>query len=415
MRTDAVTDDAADILRSAEKRADENRKVEPATPYSETLRFPETAWRGDFADYRQAMRDTTEASDVFHFAAFWAAAAVCLGRRAYMFTGERIFPNFYGVLFGTTGDKKTTAQRQIINTGILPTEIQIIRNLGSTEGLADKLRRSDESDVVALMSWEEITSLFARGRWNGSTILEFITECFDCPPEWGVAYRREPIRIVAPTPTILAGTTPEWFWKNARADDFYGGFGNRFLYFTGQKKAANPSPKEPDSATLRRLRAALARLNGIQPIQAQFSPIATKLWETFYIGWEAKDRSGLYGAATKRIHVYVRKLAITYAALEGTLPEITIDQLKASIAVGLYCAECARVLVEARSASIRPEGEIEQRILDWVRNHDVAKKRYMQQTLSKVAGSCEVFNRAIAALQKAEAIEILGGQVFLAR
>ena len=415
MRLDAMTDEAADILRGAEARANPSQIAEVETRDREPLSFPESAWRGVFADYRLAMMDTTEASDVFHFVALWAASAISLGRRTYMFTGERTFPNFYGVLFGTTGDKKTTAQRQIINTGILPPSTQIIRNLGSTEGLADMLGRADEGDAVSLMFWEEITSLFARGRWNGSTILQFITECFDCPPEWGIAYRKEPIRIVAPTPSILAGTTPEWFWKNARADDFYGGFGNRFAYFTGQKKTPNPSPREPDSTALGRVRESLARANMIQQTQAHFSPLAAKLWDKFYIDWEGKDRLGLYGAATKRIHVYVRKLGMTYAALEGTLPEITMDQLKASISVGLYSAECARILVEAQSAAIRPEGQIEQRILDWITKNEGARKRYMQQTLSKVAGSCEAFTRSVQALEKGGMIKILEGRVYLAR
>jgi hypothetical protein len=100
----------------------------------------------------------------------------------------------------------------------------VIRNLGSTEGLADALKREDGSDTVALFFWEELTVLFACGRWTGSTIPEFITETFDCRPEWGMKYRKDPINLVAPTPTIRAGTTCEWFWKN--------GNGNRPYFLT---------------------------------------------------------------------------------------------------------------------------------------------------------------------------------------
>lgn len=155
--------------------------------------FPETAWRGAIADYHEAMTGTTEASDVAHFSAFWAAAAVTLGRRVSMYAGERIFANVYLSVFGPTGDKKTTAQRRILNCGLLALSIRIIRNLGSTEGLADALKRDDGADMVALFFWEELTALLARGRWSGSTILEFITETFDCPPEWGMKYRKDPI------------------------------------------------------------------------------------------------------------------------------------------------------------------------------------------------------------------------------
>ena len=408
MQRDSVTDEAADILRGAEARAD----ARPEILESELPDFPESAWRGSFADYRSAMQDTTEASDVFHFAAFWAGSAVSLGRNVWTFSGERIYPNFYGIVYGSTGDKKTTAQRQILNCGLLPGSVQIIRNLGSTEGLAAKFKREDGADAVSLMFWEEVTSLFARGRWSGSTILEFITECFDCPPEWGLEYTKNPIRIKNPTPTILAGTTPEWFWKNARADDFHGGFGNRFAYFAGKKKAARPNPEEPNDPALELVRNALRGLSSIAPTKAEFNSDAAKLWERFYMKWENTDRPGLYGAATKRIHVYVRKVAMTYAALEGTLPAITFDQLKAAIAVGLYCAECARLLVDAQNSAIRPEGQIERRFTDWVTRHPGRSKRFMQQTLSKVAGSCEVFNRTMASLIRADQIELRDVKVY---
>jgi hypothetical protein len=232
--------------------------VEPGRSTEILPAFPNTAWRGVFADYREAMIGTTEASDVAHFTACWAAVAATLGRRVSMYAGERIFPNVYLSVFGPTGDKKTTAQRRILNCGLLAPSIQVIRNLGSTEGLADALKREERTDMVALFFWEELTTLFARGRWSGSTILEFFTETFDCPPEWGIKYRKEPINLVAPTPTILAGTTCEWFWKNARSDDFFGGLGNRFLYLTGAKKKPIANPSEPVAALLRRVQNALA-------------------------------------------------------------------------------------------------------------------------------------------------------------
>ncbi len=377
--------------------------------------FPESAWRGAFASYREAMIGTTEASDVAHFTAFWAAAAVTLGRRVSMYSGERIFANVYLSVFGPTGDKKTTAQRRILNCGLLPPSLQVIRNLGSTEGLADALKREDGGEVVALFFWEELTALFARGRWTGSTILEFFTETFDCPPEWGMKYRNDPISLRAPTPTILAGTTCEWFWKNARSDDFYGGLGNRFLYLTGPKKKPVPNPSEPDGAVLKQVHTALAMLSELHPVEVRFDTVARRLWEQFYESWEQRERTGLYAAAVKRIHVYIRKLAMTYAALEGTLPEIGIEQLKAAIAVGVYAAECAKALVDAQTATLRPEGELEQKFMKWIAEHDGERRRRMQQTLSKLTGGCETFNRVLLNLSKADQIEIRGNRVYVAR
>src|SRR6516165_9423224 len=86
---------------------------------SNALAFPECAWRGLFAEYRAAMAGTTEASDVAHFATFWAAVAVMLGRDIHMWSGRHVYPNIYILLFGPSGDKKTTAQDRIEDCGLL--------------------------------------------------------------------------------------------------------------------------------------------------------------------------------------------------------------------------------------------------------------------------------------------------------
>jgi hypothetical protein len=403
--------EALKILRSSDAGIEAADLTGTANSDDALPSFPDIAWRSIFGDYRDAMVGTTEASDVFHFAALWSAVAVRLGRRVYVNAGDRVYPNIYLALFGATGDKKTTAMRRPRAAGLLD-GVQVVSNLGSTEGLADALKQGGGDEAVAMFFWEELTPLLARGRWNGSTILEFLTECFDCPPDWGLRYRRDPITVTAPTPTVIAGTTPDWFWKNARSDDFYGGFGNRFLYLTGAKKPPLPSPIEPDSAKLARVQVALDALGSAPTQKAQFSPPACKLWDEFYIQFEGQNRTGLLGAATRRIHVYVRKLAMTYAAVERTLPEITFDQLKAAMAVGLYGAECIRILIDSQTLSSHPEAEIEQRFIEWVKRNSGERKRYMQQTLSKCAGSCEVFNRVVTNLVRADVIEIQEGRVY---
>jgi hypothetical protein len=75
---------------------------------------------------------------------------------------------------------------------------------------------------------------------------------------------------------VLAGTTPEWFWKNARSGDFFGGFGNRFLYLTGPKKPPLPNPRQPDPAKLTHIQERLVAIRDFYS-QAQFSSGAAKL------------------------------------------------------------------------------------------------------------------------------------------
>ncbi len=396
----------------------------PAEPAGETVSetppeviptFPEIAWRGIFAQYRDATDGTTEASDVAHFTTLLAAAAVNLGRRVSMFAGDEIFANMYLLFFGPTGDKKTTAERRLFHHGLVAPEIPVLRGVGSPEGLGDLLQKDGAVDTVYLFFWEEISALLARGRWSGASILEFLTETYDCPPEYRLAYRKQPLHLIGPAPTVLAGTTADWFWKNARPEDFYGGFGNRITFFTGVKKPPLPSPREPDAAMIKSVREKLVSLASLPPTRAVFSRQAQRVFDLFYIEWEGKARDGLHGAAVKRIHVHARKIAMVYAACEGTLPEITLDQAKAAIAVALYTAECTRLLIETRESQARPEGDLERRFLDWVKKHEGALKRHMQQTLSKYAGSCKMFNETLLSLTRADHVEVRDGRVYLKR
>jgi len=387
----------AEQKRSSEStsRADDTDDGVPA--------FPEMAWRGLFGTYRAAMDATTEAADVAHFAALWVACAASLGRRVSMFSGTLIYPNAYLAFFGATGDKKTTAQRRIFSLG-LPESVRIVPSVGTPEGFAKHLKENSGEGLSWLFFWEELSSLLARGRWAGSTVLEFVTETFDCPDQWALRYATNPVELEEPTPSILAGTTPEWFWKQAREDDFYGGFGNRFLWFTGAKKSPLPEPDEPRQEALRQLRASISELSQIGPVRAEFTPEARALWAEFYRDWESRERPGLEGAALKRIHVYVRKLAMVYAALEKTLPRIEAEQLAAAIAVGSYAACCARFLIGQRGRNTRGDAGLERRFVEWVERNPGAKVRYMQQTMSKYCESAEAFNRILRSLVQADRI-----------
>lgn len=380
--------------------------------------FPEAAWRGLFTDYRDAMRGTTEAPETAHFATLWAAIAVALGRKVSMYAGDWIFPNVYLGVLGPTGNRKTTAMRRLFHCGLLDgvQGIQVVRNVGSTEGLAQALQDgTGGSDCVYLMFWEELSALLARGRWSGSTVLEFITETFDCPLEWSLAYRRNPPALRKPTPTILCGTTPEWFWKNARPEDFFGGFANRFLFLAGDRQEPLPLPAKPDAAKLAGIQAHIAEIARTPVCRAQFTPSAARLWETFYRRWQRMERTGLLEAALQRTHIYACKLAMAYAAAEATLPEVTLEQLRAAISVALYAARCTQALIDAQAQNARPEGELEKRFLAWVQKHEGQRLRYMQQTLSKYCGSAEIFNRIVKSLMVADLIEIRERRVYLAR
>jgi hypothetical protein len=159
------------------------------------------------------------------------------------------------------------------------------------------------------------------------------------------------VRVAEPAPTLLAGTTAEWFWKSLHESDFHGGFGNRLFFLTGSPKPAIPAPEWPDPARLSSIEQALADLDRIRPgTEVSLDGGAREHWDAFYRGWRPRSRCPTRSpkAATKRTHTYALKLAMTYAALESTVPMITEAQVAAAIEVADYGRRCVEHLIQQR-------------------------------------------------------------------
>jgi len=344
------------------------------------------------------MQGTTEASDAFHFAALWARCAVALGRRVHFPYGMQLFPNVYLVCFGPTGDRKTTATRMGTEIG---STFKIVRGGGSGEGLADEFSDAEPGQGLLLYP-EEFSQVLRAGRWDGATLIPFLTQCFDCPLRYEMKFRKSPVALEQPTPSLLAGATPNWFWQDFRANDFLGGFGNRLLFFTGPRKPPIPLPEPPNLNAISRAVDALA---AIHPCEARLEGKARALWEEFYGAWDAEEqrRDPLLLAAVKRIPAYILKLAMLYAALEGTLPSIMVNQLGAAIVVGRYGEDCARELLSLQNAGTNPRKELERRILALVdaESNGVVSKREIYKRLWRHYPDAEAFNRAFDSLVRA--------------
>jgi hypothetical protein len=185
------------------------------------------------------------------------------------------------VCFGTTADKKTTATRKCAEIG---DAFKIVCGGGSGEGMADEFA-TVEPEQGFLIHVEEFAQVLRPGRWAGATLIPFLTQCFDCPKQYQLKFRKSPVNLECPTPSLLAGTTPDWFWRDFHAGDFAGGFGNRLFFLTGTRKPTIALPQIPD---LSEISDAMNMLSKIQPCQAHLSPEAANLWQEFYSAWDAE-------------------------------------------------------------------------------------------------------------------------------
>jgi hypothetical protein len=365
-------------------------------PDRKPIPFPRRAIRGLFDEYIAAMQTATEASDAFHFATLWARIATALGRRMNFYLGLDLYPNVYLACFGPTGDRKTSATRNVLHLG---NEFNHISGGGSAEGISDKLSTQTAGEGV-LIYGEELSSILRPGKWDGATLLPFLTHCFDCPPKYEMAFRKQKIALLEPTPSLLAGTTPTWFWDDMNPKDIAGGFGNRIFYFAGMPKDLIALPKKPQ---LESVSHKIGMLSNLKPMAATLDADAQTLWEEYYRHEHHKkgqDPYSLQGMATRRITLYVMKLAMAFSASESSSGEITRDHLEAAIAVGRYGEECVGELLSLRELTPSPRKELEKRIIDFVRSEPEgrASKRTICQRLHCDA---ETFNRTLDALVRA--------------
>jgi len=147
-------------------------------------------------------------------------------------------------------------------------------------------------------------------------------------------------------------------------------------------------------------------LSGVTPTKITLSPQAERLWDEFYIDWGRTERSPLLAAAAKRLPIYVLKLGMVYAYDEGTLPEVSLEQLQAAIGVGLYAEKCTEHLLGLQTINRSAMAELEDRFVKWVEKNPGSTVRRMQMALSRYTGGAEMFNRVLNNLQKAEQIEV---------
>jgi hypothetical protein len=144
---------------------------------------------------------------------------------------------------------------------------------------------------------------------------------------------------------------------------------------------------------------AIPKLKAVPEQKVHLEGKAEEIWDRFYLVWRTTEQSlsPLERAATKRVPSYVLKLGMTYAAMEGTLPQITAGQLTAALMVGNYAAKCARHLIGARFSGADPQRELEGKITAILNQTPgrVVSKRNLHRALARHFRNAEQFNRVV--------------------
>ena len=370
------------------------------------ITFPQQAWRGVFETYRQAQEGTTEAPDQYHFGVMKTVAGIVVGKTACVWSGRKLFPNFYTVLIGpTTQSRKSTAASR--GTSLLSDVdeagnivgadplILTLRGLSTPAGLLAQLKTPDINEeglsgveynramstspyegYRTLIVINEFASLLRQAKKEaGSGIVQLLTDAYDSLPELHNPTKVDPIVAKNAVISMICLSTREWLENTLDIADVYGGYVCRNLFYDWTQTAPISNPAEPNQSLLNKVTMELQGIRhtyenrGKQQLKYQFDTEAQAILEKWYTErWYTKYPSEVIAASVQRIDENVRKLALLYAVLENAMGNLYIhaDQLRAAMKVGEYWETIAIRLFSKFGFSKEARDEI--RILEALSN-----------------------------------------------
>lgn len=321
---------------------------------SKTPDIPKEAWTGLFADYRDIMAPTTEASDAFHYAVFCQVLGCTIGRSLYVYHAGRMYPNFYIALVGRSGlsRKSISMNRGIdilnelhyqehVEEGAKPL-FRAVTGIRSIEGLLEELQGTRR---VRLIQIDELLSLLSKAKQDASSnIVPQLTELYNCPNRHNPSIKNMTIQVTQPFVSILACTTHSWLTASLTISHIYGGFANRWMYFIGTPKKPNPNPPKIDQAKKDSLISAINDIrkwiSEVPDGEIRVSDKAAKIFRKYYDGFYQRCLpDGILPSMIVRVQDFIWKIAMLYAAIDHS-PEIKGKHLETAIAVGDYLESC---------------------------------------------------------------------------
>jgi hypothetical protein len=222
----------------------ERAEIEPGA-----IAFPNAAWSGLFGRWRDIAAPCTEAPLESLWGAFLLTVGLMLGRNVWRSSPRPLYPNFYLLLIGQTGDsRKSTviwlAEELLQRVGA---DVEIIKGIVSTEGLLEALAKRDETRALGYA--DEFRSILSVAKRKGTQdIIPRLQSLHSCPYQDTITRREESTTAVKPFLSFITAT-PQAFVDDLLGElEITGGFLNRFLIITGEVQDPKPMVKPPSEA-----------------------------------------------------------------------------------------------------------------------------------------------------------------------
>ena len=199
-----------------------------------------------------------------------------------------------------------------------------------------------DADRRLLLHEPEFAAALTAGKRDGSTLSPVLRQGWD-GHALAVKTRKGSLHVAAPHLSVVAHITPGELRATLGGSDTTNGYANRFLWAWSERTRVMRNPGAfPAVDDLKDVLAAgleAARAAGRHTLAAD----AAASWESEVYDALAAERPGTWGQVCRRSHPQVRRLALCYAAADGS-GVIDASHLRAAWAVWRYCEETARRL-----------------------------------------------------------------------
>lgn len=389
------------------------------TPTLADIELPECAWTGPLARYRDIVAPISESPLAYHWAAAVTVIGQLFGRQVTTYYARDIYLNFFFLLLGPTGVKKSTPLnmalrlRQSIPGG---DQVADLGGLSSPEGLIQKL--SEAPDGRAVIYEDEMRQLLKKAQaTNNGGLIPQLNKLYDCPPTAEVNTRANPLKVDRPVVSLIAGATAESLEDCVGDNEVFGGLFNRIIPVCGELRPPQAWPEPPDdqewahlvaeidfvvSRYARSTRLMIARHRGLSKSAVHSCPCVSCTWERFYDDFAVSHRArpdDVFTAMVARMHTHVWRLSVFYAALRGA-GQVELEDLSRGLALGGY-------IYRVTEAAMKPLGttrgtRLDNRILAILRERPMRRRELHQRLGGRVTS--QELDRALKTLLSLELI-----------
>jgi hypothetical protein len=362
-----------------------------------------------FNEYMDILTEVTEAPKSYHFFSFAAIMGMLLGKNAFISYSRPLYPNMFVLLVGRSGlDRKDTAIS--FATDLLrsvTTDVQILPSISSYEGLLLAMGHNETElgiqHEITLVAMSEFDALLRKSRSESvSNLIPSLCNLYDCPNEARVITKTEPIRVINPFLSIVAGIQPDIVEEAFKAGDVHGGFAGRIMYILDTTDKNIPLPTKYDVNRWNSLISMLSHIkaNNKKQREMKLSDNSISLWKDFYVWYRSNDQKiDLLNTLNARITNHVLKIAMLFAVSDDS-SEISIIHLENAIEVGKWLIENNKNLFGGLGQSTN--GRLETRIIDILGESPKTKRELRHRLGGRV--TADILVKVIENLKKADVI-----------